>query len=117
MSWDAGSIESRLDVDTSPFHHGLEKAKAEAREFADKRYTATVDINTKRSQDELSAVEHRLHSIESSLDRIGTKTGGGGGGGGGVPCGGGLGDGGHVSPLPTPRPRRAGPPAGGAVVS
>lgn len=82
MAWDAGSISSRLEVDTQPFHAELERAKAEAREFADKRYTTTVDINTRRSQDDLAAVEQRLHSIESTVDRINTKGGGGRGGGG-----------------------------------
>jgi hypothetical protein len=83
VPYNAGSIESRLDVDTRPFAAGLDEAKTEAREFADKRYTATVDINTRRSQDELSAVEQRLRGIESTVDRISTKSGGRSGGGSG----------------------------------
>lgn len=45
MSFDAGTLEAKLDVDRDPFQVGLDQAKADAEEFASKSYSVTLDVN------------------------------------------------------------------------
>lgn len=50
MAFDAGSIETTLDLDRTPFSKGLDKAEADAKEFEKKRFKATVDIDVDRAR-------------------------------------------------------------------
>ena len=47
MSFDAGTVHSRLELDRSPFIRSLRMARAEAADFARKTYRATVGANNR----------------------------------------------------------------------
>lgn len=45
MTFSAGSIESTLDVDRTPFQRGLAAAKREGEDFAKQKFTAKIEVN------------------------------------------------------------------------
>jgi hypothetical protein len=50
MAFDAGSIETTLDLDRTPFSKGLDKAEADAKAFEKKKFKATLDIDVDRGR-------------------------------------------------------------------
>lgn len=71
IGFDAGSIESRITVDRTPFQQGLDEAKAEARRFADDKYEAKLgvagDTETKAKIDDVRASAERLATAASTI--------------------------------------------------
>lgn len=45
MAFDAGSIETKLDLDRTPFNQGLDRAERDAKAFERKKFRARVDID------------------------------------------------------------------------
>jgi hypothetical protein len=67
VSYDAGSITATADLDRTPFTQGLDLARRDAQRFADSKYTAKADVDTR----EASA---KVISLKDHLDRLGRDT-------------------------------------------
>lgn len=50
MAFDAGAIETTLDLDRTPFNQGLNKAEKDAKEFERKKFKAKVDVEIDQRQ-------------------------------------------------------------------
>lgn len=59
MSFDAGTIETHLDMDRTPFNQGLDKAEKDARDFERKKFKVKVDASVDKAQ------------LKAELDAIG----------------------------------------------
>lgn len=64
--FNAGSIEGTLDLDSSPFHAGLDKARTEAAAFENKSVQAKADLDT-------SKVTEKTAETDVKLDKLGAK--------------------------------------------
>lgn len=60
MSYNAGSIDSRLTLDRTPFSNDLRAAKAEAREFVRNPIKARLELDRTKADAELRAFEARM---------------------------------------------------------
>jgi hypothetical protein len=54
VPFDAGDIQSTLDLDRSPFTRGLEQARADAEKFEKRKITAKVDVDRSALERELA---------------------------------------------------------------
>lgn len=52
MAFNAGDIETTLDLDRTPFNKGLDKAEADAKAFEKKRFNATINVNVDKAKAE-----------------------------------------------------------------
>lgn len=77
MSFDAGSIEATLDVDRSPFQTGLDQAKADGQEFADKTFTATLGLDDGTAKADLDEFKTDLSSVGTDTEtaKVSVNTG------------------------------------------
>jgi hypothetical protein len=66
VAYDAGSIESRLDINLRPFDEGLERAKRDAREFQRQRYAAVIDLDDRRAKTKITDVDTLLRKVAST---------------------------------------------------
>ncbi|MGE5612676.1 MAG: hypothetical protein ACM3UO_00175 [Bacillota bacterium] len=105
--FDAGSIDGRIELDTSPFRAGLDAARADAEEFERTPIRKRIEVDDayyKARLDELRAMEQRndidipVHAdtapARREIDRLRAEErmrGGGSGGAGGGAAGGGAG--------------------------
>ena len=55
MSFDAGSIESTLTLDRSPFQRGLDQARADADRFTSQRFDVKIGVSTTDARSQLVA--------------------------------------------------------------
>jgi len=62
--FNAGSIESQLDLNRDPFTEGLRLAKQQAREFADERIVATADVDTGDAAVKLTELNEHLDELD-----------------------------------------------------
>lgn len=60
MSYNAGSIDSRLDLDRTPFQRSLQAARSEAEAFVRNPFTARLDLDSRRADAELRAFQGRM---------------------------------------------------------
>lgn len=72
-TFDAGSIESRLTLDRSPFTEGLRLAKIEAAEFSDNPIEVRMDLN---GEEQLTMLAVRLSELDGRNIDINVDTGG-----------------------------------------
>jgi hypothetical protein len=63
VSYDAGSIESRLELDRTPFQEGLRLADEEASRLDGRRIAPVVDLDTARAQRSAKDVADRLREL------------------------------------------------------
>lgn len=74
MSFNAGEIEATATIDRAPFNAGLDKMKADAKAFADKKYSASVDVDTSKAIAKLAALDKQLAAKRKILiDDVDTK--------------------------------------------
>src|SRR3978361_818817 len=66
MAFDAGSIESRLDLDINPFIEGLRDAKARADEFSKNAVEAKLKLNSGEFKSELDAMKAKLDEFKNN---------------------------------------------------
>jgi hypothetical protein len=67
MPFNAGDIESSLELDRSPFNRGLTQARADAKRFEDDKIKATVDLDRSKL-DELNKSRARTITIPAEVD-------------------------------------------------
>lgn len=63
MAFDAGSIESRLELDRDPFQRGLREAVQEAAEFSRRSWTATIGVDTTQATTRLAELDRVLTQV------------------------------------------------------
>lgn len=63
MSFDAGSIESTAELDTEPFQLALVRMDTEARKFASKKVTATVEADTANAERKVEDLSVHLRKV------------------------------------------------------
>lgn len=63
MAYDAGSVESKLTLDRSPFQRELDQAKRDVREFTRRPYQASLRLDRTRFTDDVQAAKAQLRDL------------------------------------------------------
>lgn len=70
-TFDAGSIESNLTLDRSPYTRELDEAKRQADEFERRTIKPSVELNTGQAMAELDRLKEKLSSLGNATGSVG----------------------------------------------
>jgi hypothetical protein len=76
MAFDAGAIEATLTLNRNPFTAGLAAARAQARNFAKEKYTATanIDVDAGKATAEVIAFRKLLNTLNDQTVKLRANT-------------------------------------------
>jgi hypothetical protein len=64
VSYDAGSIEARLDIDRTPFQQGMDFARQQGEDFDGKTFSANLDLDVAHAEEQLRRFREQLNRLD-----------------------------------------------------